>query len=668
MSTTSGSIDEVSINTIRFLAVDAIQKANSGHPGMPMGCAPIAYKLYKDFMKHNPANPKWINRDRFVLSAGHGSMLLYSVLHLCGYGISLDDIKNFRQWGSITPGHPEFGLTPGVETTTGPLGQGIANAIGMAAAQDHLAARFNKDSYNLFDHYIYAIAGDGDMMEGVSHEAASFAGHNKLGKLIVFYDDNKITIDGDLSLAMSEDVAKRYEAYGWQVLHVDNVNDLPQIDKAIADAQSEKEKPSIIITKTKIGFGSPNKEGKSSSHGSPLGTDEVTLTKKNLGWFEDKTFFVPEEVKEIFSAVPVKGKEAEDEWNKMFAEYSAKYPEEAKLIKNLFDGKFEESWNEVLPKFENWNEGMATRSASGKVIAAITGAIPALVGGSADLSPSNNTSMPEVADFSAANKAGRYFRYGIREHAMGSIMNGMAYYGGIIPYSGTFMVFSDYMRPPMRMAALANLQAIYVFTHDSIGVGEDGPTHQPIEHLAAMRAIPNLTVIRPADANETVYAWKAALDKHDGPVALALTRQNLPVLDRNKYASAEGVLKGAYVLKDSEGTPDIIMMASGSEVSATLKAAEVLDSEGVKTRVVSFASWELFEAQSEEYKASVLPKEVTKRIAVEAGIKQGWEKYISSEGIAVCLDHFGASAPASELFERFGLNSANIVEKAKSIL
>ena len=662
------TIEQLSINTIRLLAVDAIQKANSGHPGMPMGVAPIAYLLYKKIMKHNPKNPKWLNRDRFVLSGGHGSMLLYSILHLSGYDISMDDIKSFRQWNSITPGHPEYGLTAGVETTTGPLGQGFTNAIGMAVAQKHLAALFNKDDYKLLDHYIYAEAGDGDLMEGISHEAASFAGHNKLGNVIVFYDDNKITIDGSISLSNSDDAAKRFEAYHWHVQIVDNGNDLAKLEEAVSNAKAVTDKPSIIITKTIIGYGSPNKKGTSGIHGAPLGDEEVKLTKQNLGFPDDKFFFIPDEVYEHFSELIDSGKQLEEEWNKMFEEYSAKYPEDAERFKKVMSGDFGDSWKEALPKFENYGEKMATRKSSYAVLNAIAPELPTLFGGSADLTPSNNTDIKGGKDFTPETPEGGYIRYGIREHAMAGIMNGMAIYNGVIPYGGTFMVFSDYLRPALRVAAISKISPIYVFTHDSIGLGEDGPTHQPVEQAAALRSIPGFVYIRPADANETSEAWKLALEHKGGPVGIALTRQNLTILDRNKYASAENVKFGAYVIKDSDGTPDLILLASGSEVEIAISAAEELDSLGIKTRVVNFVSWEIFDIQNDEYKNSVLPKEVKSRISIEAAIKMGWEKYVGLDGDFVSLETYGASAPYQTLFEKYGFTVENIVEKGKKLV
>lgn len=662
------TIEQLSINTIRLLAVDAIQKANTGHPGMPMGVAPIAYVLFKNIMKHNPKNPKWLNRDRFVLSGGHGSMLLYSILHLSGYDVSLDDLKNFRQWESNTPGHPEYGITSGVETTTGPLGQGFANAVGMAVAQKHLAAIFNKDNFKILDHYIYAEAGDGDLMEGISHEAASFAGHNKLGNVIVFYDDNKITIDGDISLSNSDDAAKRFEAYNWHVQVVEDGNDLAMLTEATNNAKAVTDKPSIIITRTIIGYGSPNKKGTSGIHGSPLGDEEVVLTKRNLGFPEDKFFYVPSEVTEHFSGITDSGKQLEDEWNKMFDEYSSKYPEEAELFVKVMSGDFGDSWKDVLPKFENFGEKMATRNSSQTVLNAIAPELPTLFGGSADLTPSNNTDIKGGKDFSPETPEGGYIRYGIREHAMAGIMNGMAVYGGVIPYGGTFMVFSDYLRPSLRIAAISKVKAIYVFTHDSIGLGEDGPTHQPVEQAAALRTIPGFIYLRPADANETSEAWKLALEHKRSPVGIALTRQKLTILDRNKYASAENVKYGAYIIKDSDGSPDLILLSSGSEVEISINAAEELDSIGIKTRVVNFVSWEIFEMQSDEYKNSVLLTNVKSRISIEAAIKMGWEKYVGFDGDYISLETYGASAPYETLFEKYGFTAENIVAKGKKLV
>jgi len=662
------NIDQLSINTIRFLAVDAVQKANSGHPGMPMGCAPIAYSLYTKYLNHNPANPKWLNRDRFVLSAGHGSMLLYSTLHLCGYKISMDDLKSFRQFGSITPGHPEYGLTDGIETTTGPLGQGFANAVGMAIAREYLASMFNKDDIKIIDHYIYGICSDGDLMEGISHEAASLAGHLKLGKLIFFYDDNKITIDGSTSLAFSEDVGKRFEAYGWQVLRISDVNDLNQISNAVSESKKEIYKPTLIATKTHIGFGSPNKQDTSSAHGSPLGEEEIKLTKKNLNWPGDKTFYIPDDVTNHFKAVYDSGKKKEENWNELFKKYKSKYPSDAAKFLQLMNNDFGNEWEKALPSFENINEKMATRSASGKVINSIAKYLPSLIGGSADLEPSNNTSIKDYPKFSAENRNGRNFHFGIREHGMGGILNGMTLYGGVIPYGGTFLVFSDYMRPSIRLASISHIRPIYVFTHDSIGLGEDGPTHQPVEHLAALRSIPGLIVIRPADANETSFAWKAAINFKKGPVALILTRQNLPVFDRTVFNSAANVLKGAYILKESEGEPELILMASGSEVYLALQAADKLQSEGIETRVISFPSWELFEMQSDDYKESVLPPSVKARVSIEAGVKQGWEKYTGDFGESISVEKFGASAPYEIIFTEYGFTTDKIISASRKVL
>jgi transketolase len=662
----SVSVDQLSINTLRILAVEAIQKANTGHPGMPMGCAPIAYSLYTKYMKYNPQNPLWLNRDRFILSAGHGSMLLYGILHLSGYDISLDDLKNFRQWESKTPGHPEFNQKLGIETTTGPLGQGFANAVGMAIAKSYLASIFNKDDIKILDHFIYGICSDGELMEGISHEAASLAGHLKLGKLIFFYDDNGISIDGKTSLSFSENIEQRFEAYGWHVEHISDVNDLSQIETALLNAQID-ERPSLIITKTHIGFGSPNKQDTSSVHGSPLGSEEIKLTKKNLGWEYEEAFFVPEEVKNLFEEKKKKHQQDENEWNKLFAAYKEKYPQEAKLFLEVMSGSFGDEWISKIPTFADDGKKLATRQASGKTINAIASSLHTFIGGSADLAPSNNTHLNGFPAFSADNKSGRNFHFGIREHAMASLMNGMAMYGGIIPFGGTFLVFSDYLRPAIRLASLSKIKVIYVFTHDTIGLGEDGPTHQPVEHLASLRAIPGLIVLRPADANETASAWKFAIQHKGSPVALLLTRQGLPVLDQTKYPSSDNSFKGAYILKDAD-KPEIILMASGSEVELILKAAEKLESEGKKVRVVSFPSWELFELQSEDYKNSVLPKEVKARIAIEAGVAQGWNKYTGDGGKIISIETYGASAPYEILYEKYGITVENILLASKSLL
>lgn len=668
MSSNQNKMDVLCSNTIRCLSIDAVQKANSGHPGITMGCAPIAHTLYSKVMKHNPKNSSWKNRDRFILSAGHGSMLLYSILHLSGYDLSIDEIKNFRQWNSLTPGHPEFGKTDGVETTTGPLGQGFANGIGMALAYSHLAARFNKEDLKILDHYIYAIVSDGEMMEGISHESASFAGHNKLGNIIYFYDDNKITIDGSTELSMSDDTIKRFEAYGWHVQTITDGNDFDGIHEAVKNAQDEKEKPSLIITQTKIGYGSPNKEGSESSHGAPLGEDEVKLTKEYYGFPIDKDFYVPEEVKEYYSEVISKGEKLEEEWNSLFEEYKKKYPKEAELFEKIFDEESDFDIERIIEEIEMGGKPLATRASSGKVINTISEKLPNLIGGSADLTPSNNTLIKNDKAFSGNSHEAKNIHFGIREHAMASMMNGMCLYGGLRPYGGTFLVFLDYMRPAVRLASLCGLNPIYIFTHDSIGLGEDGPTHQPIEHLASLRAIPGVKVIRPGDSNETKYAWVLALRSKNNPVALALTRQKLEEIDRNKYGSAEGVLKGAYILKETENEPDLILIATGSEVNLALETAEKLETENINIRVVSMPSWEVFEEQSEEYKNSVLPKRITKRISIEAGISQGWEKYIGCEGKSICMSDFGASAPYSILFDKFGFSVERIEKEVKKLL
>jgi transketolase len=667
MPVLSEKVDQLAVNTIRFLSVDAVQKANSGHPGMPMGTAPIAYVLYAKVMNHNPANTKWYNRDRFLLSAGHGSMLLYSTLHLCGYDIPLEEIKNFRQWGSITPGHPEHNLAPGIETTTGPLGQGFANAVGMAIGAKHIAAMFNKEDIKLIDHFIYGICSDGDLMEGISHEAASLAGHLNLDNIIFFYDNNSITIDGSTSLAFSDDTAKRFEAYGWNVQHIKDVNNLEIIESELKKAQNAK-KPTLIITDTHIGFGSPNKQDKAEAHGSPLGAEEVKLTKKNLGWETEETFYIPDEVSDAFTEVKQRGAGLEKEWEKRFSEYKNKYPREAELFERIMGGNYGDEWKNHLPVFKDDGKGLATRAASGKVINSIAGYLPGLIGGSADLGPSVNTNIKDGGSFTAENPAGRNIYFGVREHAMGAILNGLGLYGGTIAYAGTFLIFSDYLRPALRLGSLSGVRPIYVFTHDSIGLGEDGPTHQPVEHLASLRAIPDVIVIRPADANETAYAWQAAIEHKASPVALVFSRQALPVLDREKYSPAENLLKGAYILKDSGGTPDIIFMATGSEVHPTLKAAEQLESEDLNVRVVSFPSWELFDMQSEEYQESVLPSSVLARVSVEAGISQGWHRYLGSFGETVSIETFGKSAPDKILFEKFGFTPDNIADTARKVL
>ena len=661
-------IDELCINTIRTLSMDAIQKANSGHPGAPMGLAPAAYILWERFLKHNSKNPEWIDRDRFVLSGGHASMLLYSLLYLSGYDLTMDDIKNFRQWKSKTPGHPELGHTPGVETTTGPLGQGFTNAVGMAMAERHIATIFNRPDYEIIDHYTYIMCGDGDLMEGITSEAASFAGHMGLAKLICIYDDNKISIEGNTDITFTEDVALRFKAYSWHVTRVEDGNNLDDIHRAIKEARAETTKPSIIILRTHIAFGSPNKQDSADAHGSPLGEEEIRLTKKNLGWDENVSFYVPEQVVKIFGECIDKGKKAESIWKEKFEEYCSKYPDLSKKLNDSLNNFLNEGWDANLPDFSK-NEGpIATRAASGKILNAIAENIPYLIGGSADLAPSNNTIINSSHDFQKNMFDGRNIRFGVREHAMGGIISGIALHKGLRPYGGTFFVFADYMRPAIRLAALMKLPVIYIFTHDSIAVGEDGPTHQPVEQLASLRAIPGLTVIRPADATETIEAWRLAVQAADGPVALILSRQKLPVIARSIDNSADKLINGAYILSDSDGKPDIILIATGSEVHIALEAGKILEEKGISVRVVSMPSWELFEKTSQEYKDKVLLPDVTIRITVEAGIPMGWERYAGSNGAVIGINEFGASAPGNIVMEKFGFTSENIVQKATELL
>ncbi|MGA7193035.1 MAG: transketolase [Anaerolineales bacterium] len=650
------------INTIRFLSADAVQKANSGHPGLPMGAAAMAFTLWTRHLRHNPRNPKWADRDRFILSGGHGSMLLYSLLHLTGYDLSLDELKNFRQWGSRTPGHPEYGLTPGVETTTGPLGQGFATGVGMAIAQAHLAATFSPE---LFDHYVYAIVTDGDLMEGVSSEAASLAGHLQLGRLIYLYDDNHISIDGSTNLAFTEDRAARFEAYGWHVQKVDDGNDVDIIDRAIQNAKTDP-RPSLICVRTTIGFGAPNREGTSKAHGEPLGDEELNAAKKNLGWPIEPRFLIPGDALEFFREALERGQKFEEEWKKKFEEYKQSNPEKGAELERRLAGKLPKGWQSALPIFSIDPKGMSTRAASGKVINALAPRLPELIGGSADLAPSNNTRIDGSPDFQKENYQGRNFHFGVREHAMGAELNGMNLYGGVIAYGGTFLIFSDYMKPAIRIAALSHIPSIFVFTHDSVGLGEDGPTHQPIEHLAALRAVPNLTIIRPADANETVQAWKFAIENRHGPIAFALTRQNVPIFEPSNRTAVE---KGAYVLKDfGKKKPELILMASGSEVGLIYDAAKKLEEQGRSVRVVSFPSWKLFEKQDAAYRESVLPKKIQARIAVEAGASLGWERYVGQSGKIIAIDRFGASAPYKTIFEKLGFTVENILAVAKPLL
>ena len=662
------SFQEKCIQTIRFLSADGVQKANSGHPGLPMGTAAIAYTVFTRHLKFNPKNPQWADRDRFILSGGHGSMLLYSMLHLTGYDLPLDELKNFRQWGSKTPGHPEYGHTPGIETTTGPLGQGFANGVGMAIAEAHLAAEFNQADAKIIDHYTYAIVTDGDLMEGVASEAASLAGHLKLGKLIYLYDDNRISIDGSTDLAFTEDRGKRFEAYGWHVQYVTDGNDVEAIDLAIQKAKTDP-RPSLIICKTIIGYGLPTRAGTSKAHGEPPSDEELNKAKENAGWPVEPRFFIPDDVLQFFRQSVDRGAKLEGEWEKSLASYQKAHPDLHKEFLRRMNGAFPENWEKSLPVFPADPKGMATRATSGKVINALAPVMPELIGGSADLAPSNNTWIQGTPAFQADAPEGRNFHFGVREHAMGSIMNGMAYHKGVLPYGATFLVFADYVRPAIRISALSNLQTIWVFTHDSIGLGEDGPTHQPVETLASLRVIPNVVVLRPADANEVAESWKVALNRRSGPTVLALSRQNLPVVDRTKMGSAEGVSKGAYVLTDLGGdVPALVLMASGSEVGLIIEAGFRLASEGIAVRLVSFPSWELFNAQDKAYQESVLPGSIKQRIAVEAGVTIGWDRYVGSQGTVIGMSSFGASAPAKTLFEKFGFTSDHIVARAKELL
>ncbi|HXD10732.1 MAG TPA: transketolase [Anaerolineales bacterium] len=648
------------INTIRFLSADAVQQANSGHPGLPMGAAAMAFTVWTRHLRHNPRNSKWMGRDRFILSGGHGSMLLYSLLHLTGYDLPLEELKKFRQFGSKTPGHPEYGLTPGVEVTTGPLGQGFGQGVGMAIAASHLAALFNKPGHELIQSYIYGIVTDGDLMEGVSSEAASLAGHLSLGRIIYLYDDNHISIDGSTDLAFTEDRAARFEAYGWHVQKIADGNDVEAIDAAIRSAKADP-RPSIIMCRTHIGFGAPHKQDTAKAHGEPLGDEELNAAKTNLGWPTEPRFFIPEDVLAFFRKAVEQGREREFDWKMKLEAYGRLNPSLGAELTRRLAGKLPEDWAAELPTFPADAKGMATRASSGKIINALAPILPELIGGSADLAPSNNTKIDGSHDFQMVSYDGRNFHFGVREHAMGAALNGMNLFGGIIAYGGTFLIFSDYMKPAIRIAAISHIPSIFIFTHDSVGLGEDGPTHQPIEQLAALRAIPNLVTIRPADANEVREAWKVAIARRDGPTALALTRQNVPTFESG---SVETVSKGAYVLKDF-GTPEIILMASGSEVGLIMEAAQKLSGEGRGVRVVSFPSWELFEKQDEVYREAVLPKSITARLAVEAAATFGWERYAKS---VIGIDHYGASAPYKVIFEKFGFTVENVVASAKSLL
>ncbi len=666
--TSTADLQSRAINTIRFLSADAIQKANSGHPGLPMGTAAIAYTVWMRHMRFNPQNPNWSDRDRFVLSGGHGSMLLYSLLYLTGFDLTMDELKNFRQWGSLTPGHPEYGLTPGVETTTGPLGQGFGNGVGMAIAAKHLAAEFNRPDHELVDHYIYAIVTDGDLMEGVSAEAASLAGHQKLGRLIYLYDDNRISIDGNTDLTFTEDRGARFEAYGWHVLHINDGNDVDAIDDAIRIAKSNP-RPSLIICRTIIGYGMPNKQGTAKAHGEPPGDVELDDAKRNLDWPLEPRFYVPDDVLDYFRTAVERGRIAELEWNDKFVEYAKDFPEQASEFSRRMSGELPREWGNDLPMFPPDDKGMATRVSSGKVLNILSRRVPELIGGSADLAPSNKTWIDDSSSFQVETPEARNFHFGVREHGMGAIVNGMALHGGVIPYGGTFLVFSDYMRPSVRLSALSEIPSIWVYTHDSIGVGEDGPTHQPVEHLAALRAIPNLTVLRPADANEVTEAWRFAINNRAGPTALVFSRQNVPTVDRNIYSPASGLNYGAYILADiGDKEPELILMSSGSEVGLMIQAGHLLAAEGVSLRLVSFPSWELFKAQTEEYQESVFPRQIKARLAIEAGVSQGWDQWVGDAGDMITVDRFGASAPASVLYQKYGLTTENIYQHARDLV
>lgn len=674
-------LDQLCINTIRCLSIDAIQKANSGHPGLPMGAAPMAYALWTRVLRHNPIDPNWPDRDRFVLSGGHGSMLLYSLLHLTGYNLSLDELQAFRQWESKTPGHPERGLTPGVEVTTGPLGQGFAMGVGLAMAEAHLAARYNRPDHAIFDHYTYGLVSDGDLMEGVSHEAASLAGHWRLGKLIYLYDDNHISLAGATDLTYTEDVTKRFEAYGWHVQLIEDGNDLTAIEQALRAAQAVSDRPSLIRVRTIIGYGSPHKQNTSEVHGSPLGPDEVKATKENLGWPLEPAFYIPGEALEHFRAAVDRGRAAQTAWQTKWDAYAQAYPDLALELQRMFSGELPPDWNSAIPTFAP-GKALATRVSSGQVLNALAVKVPGIIGGSADLNPSTNTAMKGLGDFQSPafkaadvqgavggdwNYAGRNTPYGVREHAMGSISNGIAAHGGLIPFTATFLQFADYMRPAIRLASLMEQQVIFVFTHDSVFLGEDGPTHQPIEHLATLRAIPHVRVIRPADANEVAVAWQMAIEHTDGPTVLVFTRQALPTYDRAVVGPAEGVRKGGYVLIDTDGLPDLILIATGSEVSLAVGAQAELAKLNIKARVVSLPSWEVFDAQTKSYRDSVLPPKVTKRLAIEAGVALGWHKYVGDKGRVISIERFGASAPASVIAEKFGFTVETVTAAAAQL-
>lgn len=668
MKTQTQTIEQTAINTVRILAADAVQKANSGHPGTPMALAPVSHVLWTESMNYNPQNPHWANRDRFILSAGHACMLQYSFLYLTGYDITMNDIKNFRQLHSKTAGHPEYGLLDGIEVTTGPLGQGFANGVGFAIAQNYMAARYNMPDFDIFNYKIYAICSDGDLMEGVTAEAASLAGHLQLGNIIYLYDDNHITIEGNTDLAFDEDVAQRFEAYGWHVQVLADGNDLEVLSAAIKNAQKEINRPSLIKVRTHIGYGSPNKADTASAHGSALGEDEVKLVKANFGFDPDKYFEVPDEVLNYYRAAGKKGIKREQDWNELYRNYRKEFPELANEFESLSSGKLPQGWKEKLPVFKPGDKKIATRKASGKVLNAIASYLPNLIGGSADLAPSTDTNMEEYKSFSSTNRSGRNFHFGIREHAMGAILNGMALSKWIIPYGATFLIFSDYMRPPIRLAAIMKIRSIFIYTHDSIGLGEDGTTHQPVEQLIGLRSVPNVTVIRPADANETTQAWRVVLEHSGGPIALILTRQEIPVIDQEKYTKAVELEKGAYILSESEKTPQIILIATGSEVQLILAAQQKLKEQNIAARVVSMPSWELFEKQDDAYKEKIFPKYLRKRLAVEAGSTLGWHKYVTDEGDVIGINKFGESAPGEEVMKEYGFTVEHVVNRAKALL
>ena len=662
------ALDQLCINTIRFLAVDSVQKAKSGHPGAPLGAAPMAYALWDRFLKHNPNDPTWPNRDRFVLSCGHASALLYSLLHLTGYDLPMDELKQFRQWGSKTPGHPEHGLTPGVEATTGPLGQGFGNAVGMALAERWLAGQYNRPGHEIIDHHTYAIVSDGDLQEGIASEAASMAGTLGLGKLIMLYDDNDISIEGDTDITFRENVVERFQAYGWHVIGPIEGMDVENVATALAAAKAETGKPSIIVCRTVIGYGSPNKAGKGSAHGDPLGEEEVGLTKEALGWAAQDAFSVPAEAGAHLAQATERGKAKQAEWNAAFSEYREAFPEDAQQLDDALRGTLPAGWEDGLNGLFDKPDPIATRSASGVVMNAISKGVPAFIGGSADLAPSTRTILDDSGHIGNGEFSGNNLHFGVREHAMGAVANGISLHGGAIPYTATFLVFSDYMRPSIRLGALMGKQVIYVFTHDSIGVGEDGPTHQPIEHLMALREIPGLVVSRPADATETVEVWRAAMSRQDGPTVMAFTRQNLPVLDRSTLSPASGVLNGAYILWESGDSLQVVIMATGSEVHIALEAGLALESEGIAARVVSMPSWEVFDEQPKEYRDSVLPPALRARVSVEAGTTKGWERYVGLDGASVGMSGYGASAPAAVLYENFDITAKRVAEEARKLV